>query len=113
MSTARYMIQLVSPGGEILTKKLRTKLGDYEGLATELALEDWAEFGAMLTDKSGGLDKEHADYCTKYAAMFDYPTFEIPAIPIEEGADELIDKMVERLGMNKIEYIDEDVEELE
>jgi len=37
--------------------------------------------------------------------------FEIPAIPIEEGADELIDNMMKRLGMNKIEYIDEDVEE--
>tara|TARA_R110000803_G_scaffold66820_1_gene128402 strand:- start:1588 stop:2262 length:675 start_codon:yes stop_codon:yes gene_type:complete len=38
--------------------------------------------------------------------------FEIPAIPIEEGADELLDNMMNRLGMNKIEYIDEDVEEL-
>jgi hypothetical protein len=39
-----------------------------------------------------------------------YQEFHIPAIPIEEGADELIDSMMERLGMNKIEYIDEDDE---
>lgn len=65
------MIQLISPGGEVLTSKLRTKLGNYKGLAEEIKSIGWEGYGACLTEKSGGYDKELADYSKKYAEMLD------------------------------------------
>ena len=70
MSAARYMIQLISPGGEVLTTKLRTKLGDYEGLANEIKNIDWEKFAACLSVKGGGYAMELANFIEINNKMF-------------------------------------------
>jgi len=54
MSAPRYIITL-RVGESSITRKCKTRLGDYEGLVEELKEWDISALAAQLSDKYGGV----------------------------------------------------------
>jgi len=126
MSKPTFMVSLQIVGTDIkFTKKLRSNITNIEANAHELSTLDWEKFIKYTLEKGGGTEECIKEWNKQYAKVVGHDNhwsgtyvphvcppeddfYIIPKIPIEEGADELIDEMCERLGMNKIEYIEED-----